>query len=150
MSHTFTQLLVHVVFGTKNRANLIQARIKDELYSYMGGIVREMGSTALIINGMPDHAHLLVALPPALSVADLARTVKTNSSRWVHEKWPEESKFGWQQGYGAFSVSRSILDDVVRYIADQEKHHRKITFQEEFTLFLSKHGIEYDERYLWK
>jgi REP element-mobilizing transposase RayT len=115
----------------------------------MGGIVREMKGKALIINGMAEHAHMLVELPPAVSVAELMRVVKTNSSRWVHETWPEHSRFAWQTGYAAFSVSRSNAASVSKYIAEQEKHHRKWSFQAELLLFLKKHGIEYDERYIW-
>jgi REP-associated tyrosine transposase len=118
LSHTFTHLVVHVVFSTKGRAALISAEIKSELFAYMGGITREMGGRALIVNGMPDHAHMLLALPPTLGVAEVVRVVKANSSRWVHEKWPERRGFGWQQGYGAFSVSRSVMQDVEEYISN--------------------------------
>lgn len=109
MSHTFTHLVVHVVFGTKDRAPLISASIKADLFAYIGGIIRELDGKTLAINGMPDHIHLLISLPATLAVADAIRVVKTNSSRWVHEKWPERGAFGWQQGYGAFSVSRSAM-----------------------------------------
>ena len=121
----------------------------SDLFAYLGGIVREMKGKALIINGMADHAHMLVELPPAVPVAELMRVTKTNSSRWTHETRPGHSGFAGQTGYAAFSVSRSNAPAVSRYIAEQEKHHRKRTFQEELILFLKKHGIEYDERYLW-
>lgn len=151
MTHTFTHLVTHIVFGTKNRAPLIKDNIKDDLHSYLGGIVRELGGDAILTNGMPDHVHMLVSTPPTLAIADVARVVKANSSRWVHEKWPGELRtFIWQQGYGAFSVSRSAIPDVERYIANQEEHHRKVSFQEEFLALIKRHGIEYDERYLWK
>jgi putative transposase len=150
MSHTFTHIVIHLVFGTKDRAPLISIEIKEALFAYMGGIIREIGGKAIIVNGMPDHVHLLLSLPPTLAPAEVVRVVKANSSKWVHEKWLARRTFGWQQGYGAFSVSRSGVKDVEDYIAGQEEHHRKMSFQEEFAALLKRHGIEYDERYLWK
>lgn len=149
MAHTCSNLLVHVIFSTKDRKPLITSDLRQDVFAYMGGIARELKAKALLINGMPDHVHMLVELPPALSVAEMMRVVKTNSSRWVHETKPQHSRFVWQAGYAAFSVSRSHAPAVSRYIADQEKHHRKRSFQEELVLFLKKHGIEYDERYMW-
>jgi REP element-mobilizing transposase RayT len=99
---------------------------------------------------MEDHVHLLVTLPPTLAIADLVRALKANSSRWAHEKWPDYAGFGWQQGYAAFSVSRSAIKDVTEYITNQEEHHRKMSFQEEFIGLLKKHDITYDERYIWE
>jgi len=116
----------------------------------MVGILRELDGKTSIVNGTPDHVHLLVQLPPALALSDAMRILKTNSSKWVHDRWPVRSKFGWQTGYGAFSVSKSNADAVSRYIADQEEHHRKKTFQAEFLEYLKKHEIEYDERYIWE
>jgi putative transposase len=150
MSHTFTHLVVHLVFGTKDRSPHIGVGVKEALFAYMGGIVREIGGKAVLVNGMPDHVHLLLSLPPTLGPAEVIRVVKANSSKWVHEKWPERRTFGWQQGYGAFSVSRSAVKDVEDYITNQEEHHRKMSFQDEFTALLKRHGIEYDERYLRK
>ncbi|MGH9581230.1 MAG: IS200/IS605 family transposase, partial [Terriglobales bacterium] len=137
------------IWSTRERKPLIEPELKENLFAYLGGIVREMKGKALIVNGMHDHVHLLVELPPAVSVAELMRVAKANSSRWIHETRPGHSGFAWQTGYAAFSVSRSHAASVSRYIAEQEKHHRKRTFQEELILFLKKHGIEYDERYLW-
>ena len=150
MPHSFTNLLTHVIFSTRNRTPSIDAELKMPLLAYIGGIVREMQGTALIINGTADHVHLLIGLPPSLSLSDGMRILKTNSSRWVHEKWTSHSAFGWQSGFGAFSVSQSNVPAVSAYIAHQEEHHRKVSFQEEFLTFLKKHGIVYDERYLWK
>jgi REP element-mobilizing transposase RayT len=150
MPHTFVHLVVHIVFGTKDRARSITQEMKGDLHAYMGGIVREVGAKPLNINGMEDHAHMLVSLPASLSVADLVRVVKTNSSRWAHEKSPDHAEFGWQKGYGAFSVRRSTLKNVDEYITNQVEHHRKLSFQEEFLILLKKHGIEYDERYIWE
>jgi putative transposase len=150
MPHTFIHMAVHVVFGTKDRIPSITPEMKAPLYSYMGGIIRELGAKPLKINGTGDHVHLLISLPAFLSLAELVRVLKTNSSRWAHEKWPDHARFGWQQGYGAFSVSRSSIEDVESYIERQEEHHRKLTFQDEFVALLQRHGIPYDERYLWE
>jgi REP element-mobilizing transposase RayT len=149
MAHTSANVLVHVIFSTKQRRPLIRPAIKSDLHAYLGGIVREMGATALLVNGTGDHVHMLIRMPPACPLADLARVVKTNSSRWIHECWPEYPDFAWQTGYGAFSVSASTLPQVTAYIAKQEEHHRTRSFQEEFVAFLKKNGIAYDERYIW-
>jgi putative transposase len=149
MSHTYTHLFVHVVFGTWDRAPLIVSQIHDELFTYMGSLARDTGAVPVIINGMPDHVHLLVSMPPTLAVAVLVREVKANSSRWIHERWPGRRNFAWQGGYGAFSVSQSVAPGVEKYIREQEEHHRKISFEEEYRALLKKHGIEFDERYLW-
>lgn len=149
MAHTFTSLLVHVIFSTKDRRPLLDVDLRPRLLPYIGGIVREAGGTPLVMNGVDDHVHLLLGLPALLSVADAMRLLKTNSSRWVHEQWPQRRAFAWQAGYGAFSVSRSNVDEVERYIAQQEEHHRRLTFQEEYLTFLRRHGIEFDERYVW-
>ena len=150
MAHTYTHLLVHVVFGTEERAPLIAPELRGELFAYMGGTLREMGTVLLAMNGVPDHVHMLVSVPASLAVADLVRAVKANSSRWIHERWPERRKFAWQQGYGAFSVSESATAQVERYISEQEQHHRTLSFEDEFRALLSKHNIAFDERYLWK
>jgi REP element-mobilizing transposase RayT len=149
MPHTFTSLLVHVVFSTKDRAPELSPELAVRLFPYMGGIVRECKGTALIINGPADHVHALLSIPATISIADILRVLKTNSSRWVHEQFPERKRFGWQAGYGAFTVSGSQSDDVRNYIASQEEHHRKVSFQEEFVTLLKKHGLEYDVRDLW-
>ncbi len=150
MAHTFANLLAHVIFSTKDRAPFIDAELKPQLFAYMGGIIRECNGTALKVNGTADHVHLLLRLPPSVSIAEAMRVLKANSSRWVHDRWPSHSAFGWQTGYGAFSVSQSNVSAVLRYIADQEEHHRKASFQEEFIAYLRRHGIEYDERYIWQ
>jgi putative transposase len=145
MSHTHSNLLVHVAFSTKGRRAYIDNQIKSELCAYMGGIVRNLHGTALIINGTANHVHMLFRLPADRSLAELVRTVKANSSRWLHERWPEMKLFSWQSGYGAFSVSESNVTAVTEYIANQEEHHRKRSFQEEFISFLKKNGMAYDE-----
>jgi len=116
----------------------------------MGGIVRELQAVPHIINGPADHVHLLLSIPATASIADLLRVLKRNSSRWVHEEFPERRRFGWQAGYGAFTVSGSRLDDVRNYIASQESHHRKVSFQEEFVSLLKRHGIAYDPEDPWR
>lgn len=149
MAHTFTNLLTHIVFSTKHRTPQLDQELKPQLLAYMGGIVRELNGVALLINGTADHVHLLVRLPATLALANVLRTIKTNSSRWVHEKWPARSDFVWQTGYGAFSVSQSNASAVLRYIATQEEHHRKVSFQQEMIAYLRRHGIDYDERHIW-
>ena len=126
---------------------MIKPDFRVRLFAYLGGIIREMDGTALIVNGTADHVHMLVRIRPAQSAAQIMRVVKANSSRWVHEKWSRE--FAWQTGYGVFSVSESNVADVVKYIAEQEEHHRKHSFQEEFVAFLKKNNVAYDERYIW-
>jgi REP element-mobilizing transposase RayT len=149
MSRTYSSLLMHIVFGTAERAPLITPEIRDGLYEYMGGIMREMGAVPVTINGMHDHVHMLVSMPLTLTVPDLVRVVKTNSSRWVHEKWPERRAFGWQKGYGVFSVSQLMASRVERYINEQERHYRKFSFEDEYRALLRRHNIKFDERYLW-
>jgi putative transposase len=148
VSHTLTNLLVHFIFSTKDRVPIIGPDIESDLHAYLGGIIRELGGVALSINGTADHVHLLVRLPANQSVADLVRLVKTNSSRWAHERWPDCHEFAWQTGYGAFSVSESVLDGVRDYISQQKQHHKKRSFQEEFLIFLPKNNITVEERYL--
>jgi REP element-mobilizing transposase RayT len=149
MSRTFTNLLTHLIFSTKEREPLITPEIKPELFAYLGGLTRELNGKAYGINGTTDHVHLLVSLPPVVSISEALRFIKANSSGWVHDKWPR-SLFNWQLGYGAFSVSRSNAAEVLTYIGNQEHHHRKLSFKEEFVDFLVKHEIEYDERYVWE
>jgi putative transposase len=146
MPHTFSNLLTHVLFGTKDRAPSIEAEWRAQLHAYMGDAVGELNGTALIVNGTADHVHLLVALPPDLCVSDAMRVLKTNSSRWVRET--RRVPFAWQAGYGAFGVSRANADAVSRYIARQEEHHRRMTFRDEFIALLRRSGLEFDERHL--
>ncbi len=150
MAHTFSNLLVHVIFSTKDRLPLIKDEIKADLLAYMGGILREIRVFPMVLNATEDHIHMLVRIPPETAPAECMRVVKTNSSRWVHEKWPDRRTFGWQTGYAAFSVSESARLQVVRYIQKQQQHHRKISFQEELVAYLKKNGIEHDERYIWE
>ena len=149
MGHTATNVLVHFIFSTRLRAPQITPEIEPNLHAYLGGIVRELGGVALCINGMADHVHLLVRMPSTHSAADIARLIKTNSSRWVHERWPERKSFAWQTGYGALSVSGSGQNVVREYILHQQQHHARRSFKEEFVAFLQKNHIVVDEKYLW-
>jgi REP element-mobilizing transposase RayT len=145
MAQTFTNLLTHVIFSTKDRECRIEKSFRADLHAYLGGIVREMGGTALMIGGTLDHVHLLIDMPPTISVGDAMRVIKANSSRWLNKT--HTRNFSWQAGYAAFSVSQSNAGAVTRYISAQEMHHRARTFQEEFVSFLNRHGISYDERF---
>ena len=150
MARTYTNVLLHVVFSTKDRMPMIKEPMKSRLHGYLGGVVREQGGKALTINGTADHVHMLLSLPATVSIADLMRLIKTLSSKWVHETFPDQSKFSWQPGYGAFSVSHSNSAAVSAYIQTQEEHHKKVSFRDEFLSLLKRNEIEFDERYLWE
>jgi len=147
MSHTSGNILLHLIFSTQGRRRLIRPEFRDDLFAYLGGIVREMHGTALIVNGEPDHVHMLIRVRPAHSAAEIARVVKTNSSRWMRDK--HTRNFAWQTGYGVFSVSESSVLDVTEYIAKQQEHHQKLSFQEEYIAFLKENHVEYDPKYIW-
>ena len=146
MSHTHTNLLIHIVFSTQGYMPLITSEIKHELFAYLGGLVKELKGKPIIINGMSDHVHMLILLPPNVSPSDAMRFIKANSSRWVKERFG--TKFAWQKGFGAFSVSRSNVDAVVKYIKNQEQHHGRSDFKTELVSLLEKNGVEYDAQYL--
>jgi REP element-mobilizing transposase RayT len=150
VAHTFTDLLTHAVFSTSERAPLLSDAIRADVHAYIGGILRESGVTPIAIGGTSDHVHLLARVPADLAISDCLRVVKTNSSRWLRGKWPERRAFAWQRGYGAFSVSESSRAAVIHYIQDQARHHRRISFRDEFVGLLEKHGIEFEEQYLWR
>ena len=149
MSQTFTNLLYHVIFSTKNREPFVDAELSQPLHAYLGGILLEQGGRPLIVGGVADHVHVLTHLPKMLLVPDALRVLKSNSSRWVHEQFPGRAAFAWQTGYAAFSVSQSGVEDVRRYIANQEEHHKSVSFQDEYRAFLRRHALEFDERYMW-
>jgi putative transposase len=142
MPHSFTDILIHAVFSTQDRAATIGDEIRPELLAYMGGVIRKIGGKALLINGPSDHVHMLVRLPANMSVAELLRMVKANSSKWVAEKWPERPNFAWQSGYAAFSVSLSKRDQVYQYIRDQQLHHKNVSFADEIRALFRKHGAD--------
>ena len=149
MAHTYTNILIHALYSTKDRQPWLTPEIRDEVFSYLGGTINELGGQSLLINGPRDHVHMLLVCPRTLSIAALMEKVKSHSSGWVKDRWPDRGYFGWQTGYAAFSVSRSHVDQVKRYIGNQEEHHRKISFQEELIAFLKKQGVEYDPRYVF-
>lgn len=148
MSQAYTNLLTHVVFGTKERRAFIDEEIEAELHAYLGGLIKELGGKPYIINGVADHVHLLVNLPAKVSVADAVRFIKANSTNFIKRKFGRET-FAWQGGYGAFSVSKSQVGAVFRYIQTQKEHHGQIDFKMEFEAMLKKQEIEYEEKYLW-
>ncbi|HEV3165909.1 MAG TPA: transposase [Isosphaeraceae bacterium] len=137
------------MFSTKMRDPLITPGLQPELYRYLGGIVRGERGVLLEVGGMPYHVHMLTRFRADVSVSEMLRLIKTNSSKWINERPATASPFGWQTGYGAFSVSASQVDSVSEYSKSQEEHHRTMSFEEEFVRFLKKHGIKYDEQYLW-
>ena len=140
----------HCVFSTRERRPLISPDLQDRLWPYLGGIAREHEMRALEIGGVVDHVHMLLSLPSTLPIAKAMQLIKGGSSKWVHDTFPEHRLFGWQVKYGAFSVSVSRLDEITAYIRGQSKHHQKESFQEEFLKLLKRHGIAFDERYLWE
>lgn len=149
MPASYTCLYYHIIFSTKRRLSLITPDLRQQLYPYLGGIVAHEKGRLITAGGIADHVHLLVSLHPQSSVSDVLRLVKSNSSKWVHENFADKRDFGWQDGYAAFSVSFSNLERVQRYIAEQEQHHREVSFQDELVEFLNRHGTAYDERYIW-
>ena len=138
----------HAVFSTQDRLQLITPEIRADLFAYLGGIVKGLKGTPLIINGIEDHVHMLVKLPPVISFSEAMQVVKSSSTGWVHEKWPHCQGFSWQRGFAAFSVSASAVSRVRQYILNQQVHHRRISFRDELIVLLRKHNIPFDERFL--
>lgn len=149
MSGKYVSLLVHFTWSTARREPWIKSDWREPLYAEIGGIMRNKNARLLAAGGMHDHLHLYASLPSTLSLAAFVNTIKSNSSRWIHQTYRNTRGFAWQEGYGAFSVSKSAENRVIRYIGNQEQHHRKRTFKEELVSLLQKHKILYDERYLW-
>jgi REP element-mobilizing transposase RayT len=146
---SYTNLLYHLVFSTKRREPLLHADLRPRLIEYLGGGIRDEKGIALGIGGTADHVHMLAKLRQDNAVSDVVRGIKANSSGWIHRTFPELQHFAWQEGYGAFTVSQSQVEGVKEYIRNQEKHHQKLTFQEELVKLLRALGIEFDETYLW-
>lgn len=146
MPHTFTDILIHALFSTRDRRPILDTTLRSELFSYMGGILKRLGCQPLLINGPSDHVHMLFVLPARTPLADIIEKAKANSSKWVHERHRDKRDFAWQQGYAAFSVSPSNRQRALDYIARQEEHHRKRTFQEEVLAFLKKSGVPFEAR----
>ena len=149
MPQSLAQLLVHLVFSTKNRDPLIMDDIRDELHAYIGGIVENHKGLLFRAGSVADHMHLLIAFPRTSAPADLVQDIKSGASKWLKTKGAQYGDFHWQGGYGMFSVSPSHQEAVVKYIENQAEHHRKITFQDEYRRLLKKYGVVYDERYVW-
>ena len=149
MGHTYSNILVHVIFSTKDRRPLIRDGFRERLQQYLHGVARQEFGRALKVGGTDDHVHSLLSISTSVSVAEAMRKWKSLSSGWVHKTFPEEAAFGWQSGYGVFSVSQSRAAEVIAYIDRQEEHHRTQTFEEEFIAFLERHGVEYDPRHVW-
>jgi putative transposase len=144
--HSFNSCLIHCVWSTKNRASFLDSDLRERLWPYLGGIARENKMKAIAVGGVADHVHILASLPATLSVAKAIQLLKGNSSKWIHETFPKLADFAWQEGYGAFSIGISGIEATVAYVRNQEEHHRKRTFREEFVAMLRKHGLDYEER----
>jgi len=149
VAHTYTSSLIHYVFSTKGRCKSITTELRARLHPYLGGIAREHGVKALAVGGTDDHLHVLMSLPATMSVAKAAQLIKGGSSKWVHDTFPAQAAFAWQEGYGAFSIGVSGIPETVRYIERQEEHHRTTSFEDEYREFLDRHGIEYNEAQVW-
>jgi len=149
MANTYTSLRYHVVFSTKNREMWIKPDVEERIWAYLGGIAKRNGMMPLRIGGIEDHVHLLLGAPAVLAPAKIAQLIKGGSSAWIRETFPRMKGFGWQDGYGAFTVSASNVLSVVEYIQGQREHHRGRSFQDEYRMLLKRHEIEFDERYAW-
>ncbi len=150
MPGTFSQIYIQVVFAVKGRENLIANSWKNELHQYIAGIIRGKGQKPIIVNGMPDHIHAFIGLKPAMSISDLVRDIKNNASNFVNEHKYVRGKFAWQEGYGAFSYLHSHIENVYDYILNQEVHHHKKTFKEEYLDFMKKFDVPFEEKYLFE
>lgn len=150
MANTYTQIHLHIIFAVKYREGLIQTSWKNELYKYITGVIQDHKHKLIIINGMPDHIHILIGFHPTQSISDLLQDIKANSSTWINKRKLVRGKFEWQDGYGAFSYGKSQVKDIIKYIENQEEHHKIRTFREEYTAFLERFEVEYDEKYIFK
>jgi REP element-mobilizing transposase RayT len=150
MANTYTQIYIHIVFAVEGRQHLIPPEHNDELQKFITGIISTRNQKLIAVNNMPDHLHLLVGLRPDSSLSDLVRDIKAGSSKFIKEKRWVAGRFSWQEGFGAFSYSRSQLGTVIRYIENQQRHHAKKSFRDEYIELLEKFGVEYDARYIFK
>ena len=149
MAHSYVSSIFHCVFSTKDRRRFIDRQMQDRLRPYMGGIARENGMKALAVGGVEDHVHLLLSMRSTMPISKALQLIKGGSSKWIHDTFPQHQYFAWQEGYEAFSIGVSQVEETKRYIANQYEHHREKTFQEEFIAFLERHEIDYDPRYVW-
>ena len=150
MANTYTQIYIHIVFSVQERQNLIRKEYKEELHKYIAGIIRNKRQKPIAINSMPDHIHIFIGMLPSIALSDLVRDIKNNSSKFINEKKWLQGKFSWQEGFGAFSYGRSQIEAVVKYIRNQESHHAKRTFKEEYLKLLKIFKVEYNDKYLFK
>jgi len=150
MAGTFSQIYIQVIFSPLMHENIIKSNWCDELYKYIGGIVKNKGQKLIAINGMPDHIHIFIGIKPSIAVSDLVRDIKNNSSNFINEKKFVQGKFSWQEGYGAFSYSHSQINSVYQYVLNQKEHHRKKSFKEEYMELLMKFEIDFDDKYLFE
>lgn len=150
MAGTYSQLYIQVIFAVKGRENLISQSWKDELHKYIAGIISNKEQKSIIVNGMPDHIHAFIGLKPSMKISDLVRDIKNNSSKFINDRKLVKGRFSWQEGYGAFSYSHSHIQNVYNYILNQEEHHKKRSFREEYLELLKRFEIEHNEKYLFE
>lgn len=149
MPGTYSQIYIQYVFTVKGKQNLLRKPWREDVFKYISGIIKEKGQKPIIVNGVEDHVHVFVGIKPSMNISDLVRDIKNNSSKFINEQKFLPVKFAWQEGYGVFSYSHSDIDNVYKYIANQEEHHKKMTFKEEYLDFLKKFQVEYNEKYLF-
>jgi putative transposase len=144
---SYSSMYFHLVFSTKNRQNFMDDAQLEEMYKYITGVIKSMKAKLFIINGPSNHVHILLSTHPDLSISDCTRSIKANTSRWIHERYSDLQEFQWQEGYSVFSVSKSNVPQVVQYIQNQREHHKTFTFEDELKAFLEKHDIAFDPKY---
>ena len=149
MANTYSNLFYHIVFSTKGRISFIDRQIEERIWAYIGGIARKREMTALQVGGIENHIHVLVLAKPVVAPSQIAQWLKGESSKWIHDEFPHLSKFGWQDGYGVFTVSQSQVPDVIEYIRNQRKHHQDQSFEQEYVSLLKLNGVDYDKRYVF-
>lgn len=149
MSQSLSDIILHIVFSTKERRSFIDSNIENELHSYLTKVCKTLDSPVIQINGMPDHVHILLILGKNIALSKLISEIKSNSSRWIKTKGNQYNDFSWQSGYGVFSISRRNIDSIINYISSQKEHHKKITFKDELIKLLKKGNLKFDEKYLW-
>jgi putative transposase len=149
MAQSLSKMYIHIIFQKKYNSPILLSETKNELFAYMGSIIKKNESIPILINGVEDHVHVLCVMSKNLTLSKLVEEIKRNSSRWIKTKGKHYKNFSWQGGYGGFSVSPSLHEKTRKYIQNQEAHHQKMNFKEEYILFLKEYGIEYDEKYLW-
>lgn len=149
MANTYSQIYIQIVFAVQIRQAIIPSEHKEELHKYITGIIKNKGQKLIVVNSMPDHIHIFVGIKPSISISDLVRDIKSNSSAFVNDNHWMRGKFNWQEGFGAFSYGHSQIGSVVRYIQNQDIHHRRRTFSEEYREMLKAFNVEYDERYIF-